>query len=122
MEIVFRKEKILGKKNIVFISDIVKNIQLLVIFQICYKNKYDSKLNRRKINQINNYRCCKQIKLSVILPHFSTKKTNKRKHLVYVRSLIASANMNGSTLLFNIDMVKVQQIEKKNQNMHIKLT
>lgn len=36
--------------------------------------------------------------------------------------LIASANMNGSTLLFNIDMVKVQQIEKKNQNMHIKLT
>lgn len=122
MEIVFRKEKILGKKKIVFISDIVKNIQLLVIFQICYKNKYDSKLNRRKINQINNYRCCKQIKLSVILPHFSTKKTNKRKHLVYVRSLIASANMNGSTLLFNIDMVKVQQIEKKNQNMHIKLT
>lgn len=122
MEIVFRKEKILGKKKIVFISDIVKNIQLLVIFQICYKNKYDSKLNRRKINQINNYRCCKQIKLSVILPHFSTKKTNKRKHLVYVRSLIASANMNGSTLLFNIDIVKVQQIEKKNQNMHIKLT
>lgn len=122
MEIVFRKEKILGKKKIVFISDIVKNIQLLVIFQICYKNKYDSKLNRRKINQINNYKCCKQIKLSVILPHFSTKKTNKRKHLVYVRSLIASANMNGSTLLFNIDMVKVQQIEKKNQNMHIKLT
>lgn len=122
MEIVFRKEKILGKKKIVFISDIVKNIQLLVIFQICYKNKYDSKLNWRKINQINNYKCCKQIKLSVILPHLSTKKTNKRKHLVYVRSLIASANMNGSTLLFNIDMVKVQQIEKKNQNMHIKLT
>lgn len=122
MEIVFRKEKILGKKKIVFISDIVKNIQLLVIFQICYKNKYDSKLNQRKINQINNYKCCKQIKLSVILPHFSTKKTNKRKHLVYVRSLIASANMNGSTLLFNIDIVKVQQIEKKNQNMHIKLT
>lgn len=122
MEIVVRKEKILGKKKIVFISDIVKNIQLLVIFQICYKNKYDSKLNRRKINQINNYKCCKQIKLRVILPHFSTKKTNKRKHLVYVRSLIASANMNGSTLLFNIDIVKVQQIEMKNQNMHIKLT
>lgn len=35
MEIVFRKEKILGKKKIVFISDIVKNIQLLIIFQIC---------------------------------------------------------------------------------------
>lgn len=38
MEIVFRKEKILGeKKKIVFISDIVKNIQLLVIFRFVTK-------------------------------------------------------------------------------------